>query len=106
MKTSEKIQKTKELNNKKLGEFRGYEIWIDSKNFVTVKDGIQHYYGSLYQLFYKINLEVNQRAVVDKDLENIAKSLQTREEHFLADLKTFLGGLSIMEPEDLVKKLQ
>lgn len=104
--TKDKIKKSKEENSRKLTEFYGYEIWIDSRNFVTVKDREQHYYSSLYQLFYNINLEVNQRGIKEKDLNNIAKKLESQEEQFLADLKDCLGRLCLIEPDELLNKLK
>lgn len=104
--TKDKIKKAKEENSRKIADFFGYEIWIDSRNFVTVKGGVQHYYSSLYQLFYNINLEVNQREVKHADLEDFARKLKKQEEQFLADLKITLGKFTLMEPEELLNELK
>jgi hypothetical protein len=104
--TREKIKRTKEENSRKVGDFNGYEIWVDSKNFMTIKGGTTHYYSSLYQLFYKINLEVNQRTIKNKDLDTLAETLEKREVKFLADLKDLLCELTFIEPEELVKELK
>ena len=89
---------------KKIMDFLGYEIYVDSRNFTTVKDGVQRYYGSLYQLFYKINLEVNQRSIKETKLDNIVKTLQGNEENFLFNLKETLGKLTFVEPEEIINK--
>lgn len=103
--TIEKARKTREENERKIGEFLGYELWIDSRNFITIdKNGIQHYYSSLYQLFYGINLEVNQKKIKEVTLDNITKKLLEGESKFLSDLKEVLGTLTFMDPDKCINE--
>ena len=103
----EKEKKEPIVRAKKIGQFGKYEVWVDKYNFMTIVDGVHHYYTSLYNLIYKLNIEVNQKTIRDADLNNLAKELRKNEELFEKNIKNSLDEIKLdigdTDSEDYLK---
>jgi hypothetical protein len=86
--TQEKAKKTKNENEYKLFDFCGYEIWRDSRNFMTKGKGATHFYGTLFALFRQLNLTQVERK--EKNIEFLVNSLKERDDEFVKKLDTVL----------------
>lgn len=96
-----KSKKTREENERKLWDLKGYEIRKDKMQFIVIKDGHRWYFTSLLSLFRDLNKETNDFQIESGvKLSELVQTLEKRDKQFFEGLKSALKGLPD-EPEAL-----
>jgi hypothetical protein len=101
--TLEKIAKSKSDNCRKIGELCGYEIFVDSRNYIAVKERKNLYYSTLGSLYSSLNEKLIKEKVSSIDLTTVVNEIKKLENEFMSKLKETLGKKYEMDQGDYLK---
>lgn len=92
---------------KRLGEFLGYKISANARNFIIDKEGYTtRYFSTLSSMFQTMRDDMTEKQIAKFDIDKLLEELSNLEKNFEDKLQQWLGKMADEDPENVWNKLK